>query len=1045
VITGNATSSADAIGNAGSIGGAALAATILTNSGSIGLTAEASGLLTNSGTIGGTATSTADGIVNTGAIDGIATARTTLTNSGTIGGDARSGGLLSNQAAGEIVGDAVSSGGAIGNAGAIHGFASAATTLANTGSIGGDATAAGLLTNGPGAIITGMATSTGDAIGNDGRIRGDATAATALTNAGRIDGDAASGGLLINRAGAIIGGSAISSAGALQNGGRIGALAQAQDDLTNLSSGTITGNASSLAGALANAGTIRGTATAATTLTNSGSIELAALSAGLLTNSGTIGRTATSTGGALLNTGTISLAATAAGQITNGGSIGADVLSGASVLNSGRIAGTVTADGSVSNLAGGVINGGVIFARTGSVTNQGTIDTAGSLVISAARDILLNGPTLATGSIALNADGAIQGTGRLAATSLSVRGAAGGNSRAGSLDLGALGSQVGSLDVLVDGPLGFGQGASFRIVTADAGLGAISFRSDGSVTGAGRVVGQSLTVAGYSGQAALALDLTGVPNSVGALDVQVTGSLAFRDMGSLVLRRAISATDAVSITAGGDIRAMGPITAGTDLTLHSNGGSIFLLPGAGLSVGRDAVLEAPGDVIQSGGGLAVARALYITAGRDALQTGGATSAGSLGGVGRGVSAGRDFLWNGGSLAVASIYGVQAGGALGLGVTSGSTVVRGEVVSSGDLAIEVAAGSLGFDTAAARTNGNLLLSAPQGFSALNTTLFAGGAATVTATSGDVSFNLSTLQANGALSIWAGGSFSALKGSFSTSDGLTVEAGGAGRVDQVSISASTAPAASAAAFRPLRIAVGGSLDFTRNQVAAERIELVAGGHLTTAGSEFRAGTGLLLSARGGIGDAGEAETTVTALSADRSPLVIMDTRSGVFLSRLPTALTPATADSPGRTFDDQPWQLVGARKGELLFGLDDGAPALPTNAPAGDIFLNLSAASSPVFLLLNGGTATGNLEAGRLGVFGVPGTELPGGRAVDLTGTLNDFGGVSAARFGSVSAVALGVPPTGVQFYRFNNCTLTSLNCVTPVIFRIPSFPSSAASC
>ncbi|MDB5378720.1 MAG: hypothetical protein JWR00_3166 [Rubritepida sp.] len=39
----------------------------------------------------------------------------------------------------------------------------------------------------------------------------------------------------------------------------------------------------------------------------------------------------------------------------------------------------------------------------------------------------------------------------------------------------------------------------------------------------------------------------------------------------------------------------------------------------------------------------------------------------------------------------------------------------------------------------------------------------------------------------------------------------------------------------------------------------------------------------------------------------------------------------------------------------------------------------------------------------------------------------------------AALALGVPPTGSQFYRFNNCTLTSVNCVTPVIFRIPIIP------
>ncbi|WP_421993971.1 beta strand repeat-containing protein [Roseococcus sp.] len=1092
IITGLARSTGGAIENSGRIGLSATAATTLTNSDRIGGDALAAGLLTNTtaGTILGLVSSTGGAISNEGSIGLTASAATTLTNSGRIGGDALAGGLLTNAAGAVITGIARSTGGAIGNAGTIGLSATAAATLTNTGSIGGDALAARLLTNGPGASITGLATSTGEAISNTGSIgrtataaaaltntgsiggdalagglltngpaatitglarsTGDAivnsggigltaTAATTLTNSGRIGGNATAAGLLQNLAGGVIGGSAVSTAASLGNGGRIGAGAQAQLDLSNQAGGAILGSAASLAGALANAGAIGGSATASGTLTNSGSIGLAALSGGTLTNSGTIGLAATAMGGALTNTGSIGLTATAAGPITNAGGIGADAMSGASILNSGRIGGTVTAEGSVSNLAGAVINGGAILARTGSFTSQGRIDTAGALLITAARDILLNGPTLAGGTMTLNTSGAIQGTGSLAASSLSVRGTGGGGSRATSLDLSAAGSQVGAIDILVDGPLRFGQGLGFHIITADAGSGPVSFNTDGAIVGTGSVIGRGLTVAGFSGPAALSLELTQAANTVGELDAQLLGSLTFRDTGPLLLRRATSATEAVSITAGGDLTVLGPVVAGSDLALRSQGGSILAQAGSNLGAGRDATLDAPVDVILSGSGLSVARTLYVTAGRDALKTDSSISTGNLGDAGRGVSAGRDFLWSSGSLAAANIYDVQAGGALGLNVTTGSVALRGRIQASGDLGIRVAAGSLDLAAVSMTAGGNLLLSATQGVSALASTLSAGGTAGVTAAAGNVAFAGSTLRSNGALSIRSARSFSASDGSFSTSDALTVEAGGSGRIQRVTMSASTALAGGVSAFRPLRISVGGALDYTQNQITGDRIELVSGGHLTTAGSVFRAGTGLLLSARGGIGDAGEAATQVQALSADRLPLVILDTRSGIFLSRLPDLLTPATADSPARNFDDQPWQLVGARRGELFFGIDDGAPAAPSNAAAGNVALNLTAPGEPVFLLLNGGTATGRLEAGRLGIFGVPGDQLPSGRAVDLTGTLNDFDGVSAARFGGVSALALGVPPTGAQFYRFNNCTLTSVNCVTPVIFRIPIIP------
>jgi hypothetical protein len=132
---------------------------------------------------------------------------------------------------------------------------------------------------------------------------------------------------------------------------------------------------------------------------------------------------------------------------------------------------------------------------------------------------------------------------------------------------------------------------------------------------------------------------------------------------------------------------------------------------------------------------------------------------------------------------------------------------------------------------------------------------------------------------------------------------------------------------------------------------------------------------------------------------------------------------------------------ARAGGLTFGTPggDGSPAA-TGGTAGQVRLDLDAGRSPVFLLIDGGSATGQLFAGRLSVHGLPPGGSPGGTPlVDLSGSLFRFGGSAAARFG----LATAAPGTGQALYRFNNCVLSTLNCVVTLTVQplvIPALSS-----
>jgi hypothetical protein len=128
--------------------------------------------------------------------------------------------------------------------------------------------------------------------------------------------------------------------------------------------------------------------------------------------------------------------------------------------------------------------------------------------------------------------------------------------------------------------------------------------------------------------------------------------------------------------------------------------------------------------------------------------------------------------------------------------------------------------------------------------------------------------------------------------------------------------------------------------------------------------------------------------------------------------------------------------------LFFRTDNGNIALPSGDAAGALALNMDIGASPLFALVNGGVTTGTLVAGRLGVLGRPGAGSgPDGRQFDVRGSLNGFDGIAAARFGILSGPQQGLQPApgDLSQYRFNDCVISTINCVAPVSFTLPPAP------
>ncbi|WP_207017819.1 hypothetical protein [Roseococcus suduntuyensis] len=714
----------------------------------------------------------------------------------------------------------------------------------------------------------------------------------------------------------------------------------------------------------------------------------------------------------------------------------------------------------------GTTRGGDLALRTtlGGLSNAGAIEADGAARLTAAGDLTLTaGSVRAGGAVELSAGQDVLQSGGSLVAGGAMRLVAGRDAlqTSGTAQATSLGDAGGALTI--------GRDLAWRVTTPE--VFAITAGRDLDLRVAGGPVALRGNLQATGGDLALA-----VPDGTLSLDPGVSviagAAMTLETGGTLVAPQAtLTAGADLALTAAGAL-ALGDITAQAGGALTALAGGAFELGGGGLSAGGGLLARSGAGMVMRGGASALGdvrleagttlrleapgsagRDLLLVAG-GAMALGGTTlgaagameaRAGSAMTLGAGLSAasGTALTLEAGGALEAPLATLSAGGAMALTAGTGLALGGGSLTAGQSLGLTAGGAGISLrDVVARAETGGITLASTGGASLRNTSLTAGQGVELQA-AGDVVVNPSTLVAGGAMRLVAGGALDVTGGAMQAGLGLLLRSDGGMRLSGVALGASTAPAATQGEFQPLRLEAGADMSVADSALRAERAELVAGGTLTTAGSGFAVGTGLLLAAPGGIGQAGEAPTNVAALDPARAPLVILDTRRGVAVVRLPDALTPATTDQPGVAPTDQRWQVAGTlnQPGQLLFGADDGSPATPSSAPAGNIAFNMNAGRLPVFVLINGGTATGRLEAGRLGVFGRPGNPLATGRAFEVLGDLGGVGGVGAARLGLLAGDQRGLGPsaTGLSQFRFNDCVLSSVNCVAPVSFSLPSVP------
>lgn len=652
---------------------------------------------------------------------------------------------------------------------------------------------------------------------------------------------------------------------------------------------------------------------------------------------------------------------------------------------------------------------GLSFITAPKLTPSGgtTRDAGVTLAVSAGQTIT-SGGTLSTADSALTitAGGDIRQTaGRIIA---------GGNS------LLTLGSTGGS--ITQDAPARL---AASRLTASAAG--GIVLTGTGSSVPAeqqGNVVDTVLDMTARGGLLALRT----VPDGR-ALPTTVTGALG-GEMGIALDIRGSAVLTGATLTAN---RGDATVDAGGSLTATgarlSAPGLVRLRAGLGASLTDTAVTRSGALQVTAGGGLTATRTTAVSDGTIALQAGADAILASTALTSSGGDATVDAS---GSLTAANAT-IAAPGLVRLHAGLGTTLTDTTVSRSGTLQVTASGGGLSATRVNAVSDSSIAFAGAGDGVLANATLTArGGDATVNA-GGNLTTTATTISAPGLVRLQAGLGATLTDTSIGRSGNLAVTAlGGALTATRVT---ATAGGTMALTARSSVILTGGS--YTADRFVAAAGPASSAEPMTVNGTAFRIGTAALFAAGGGISALG---ATVQPRSAGLLPVVMFDTRRipGA-LRAIPAGMTADTVDRPGLEPPQQTWQVVASdtqQAGRLFFGRDDGSgTGAPTNAAAGDVALALDAGFSPVFLLLDGGRATGQLNAGRLGVHGIPAPGVAGSsdRSVDLSGVLNGAGGNVSAQFGRTTATE----PADQTAYRFNNCVIGSINCF--VISRAQPLP------
>ena len=473
-----------------------------------------------------------------------------------------------------------------------------------------------------------------------------------------------------------------------------------------------------------------------------------------------------------------------------------------------------------------------------------------------------------------------------------------------------------------------------------------------------------------------------------AARVESGGELRLEAGGSLTLEGALVAAGAMRLSALGDGATLAILGGQMEA-----GGTLFLLaPAGGITQGPD--------------GRILAGRLDVSAGMGILLDPGENTV-TL--VERAESAGGDVRIRVlGALQIAGMVGaagevrIEAGGGLAL---------PDATITGGSLRLD-AGGSVALaDARLTATVGDLVATGATGLTANGAALAASGDIRLTS-GGTLTLLRTTIAADGAIELRAAGTLT-LGGGLDAGTILVLAGGGLSVTDGALTARDT-----------VRLeAAGGDLAGSGLTLSAEDAELVAGGAVTLGGLAAAIERAMLVAAPGGVAmpSAGTLRPRGAAL-----PIMLFDTRAGGFTA-IPDIAAP---DTPALLPQQQTTQVLrpDTGGGARTFGLS-------RDAPAGNVLLALDAATSPVFLLIDGANAAGDIIAGRLGIHGV------GGEA-RLFGTLGGFPGQAAARFGDVTRFSEGgiVTPAALSRYRINDCVLSSLNCVNPnLIILLPTPP------
>jgi filamentous hemagglutinin family protein len=776
--------------------------------------------------------------------------------------------------------------------------------------------------------------------------------------------------------------------------------------------------------------------------------------------------------------GTVKLQAT--GGISGGGISAGTLIAQAGVVPDteagGATPGTAPTGGQVTATAA------IALTTPNAVQTLGPTSATGSVAIydgGAVGTLTVAGPVLA-GSAGATATADIEATNNMSVTG-SVQGSsvtllAGTDAASGNAASGAL-NVAGTVS---GGTVTLGEGASRSLSAVPAAIGN-GVTIGGTVTGSsvaifagGRIVEPGTINAGtLTGTAGYAIDLRGTAgaNAIGTLAGLTGNAAGTPDQAVPGFGTVVRTSGALRVA--GPVQDLGGAGAGVSLIVAGAPADLTL---AGTVSGGAVMLQSSGTITEVTGGRIAAGTLTGSATGDATL-GNDNAVGALGGFS---TTGGLTLLDRGSLAVNGALVAGTAVRLTLPDAAGSLTVNGTITAP---LVALAAGGSIAETgtiATARLTANAggsasftganqiaaLGPAAAGTSlqltdgpslTIDNTLSAGTDATVTVTGG-------SLTVSGALTAGRTAALSAT-GAITETGSLTVatltgSAGGSASFNGASPTANAIGTLGPfTAGGPLTVRDGTSLAVTGSVASAApgtlaapsvALSVAGGGSLVEqAGATIRAsdpqGVVALATNGGAIGIDG----TLAA------PLLLVSAPGGTVTLGNGSAIVTGTKTPPrpiGNATNGQPFPTPATSQGAFLTATNltqtglttvNGGPAngngridatvrIDLDSPNGKIqFNNLQASTTQLYLVLDGGSASGGVTVGGLNVnSGVTSSSAPGAGSVSLSGTVAGRGGTAAA------GVSYLDPQRNSRF-SINNCALQSVNCVllSPLIVPV----------